>query len=186
MHLLTLIFIAIGLAMDAFAVSVSNGISTTEFGKSLAVRQGAYFGFFQCCMPFLGWLLGGSISQYIQAFDHWIAFLLLGAIGGNMIWESTKQGEVCTIKTITNTEFVLQAIATSIDAFAVGVSFALLNVNIYFACSMIGIVAFFFSYAGGFIGRKLGGVFGKKAEFTGGVILLFIGIHILVEHIFFQ
>ncbi len=175
--------VAISLAMDAFAVSLSNGMSIPQFGTRFAMKQGIYFGFFQFIMPMLGWLLGESVNQYIQALDHWIAFLLLGIIGGNMIKESMEKEKECIIKMITNKELILQAIATSIDALAVGVSFALLQVNIYYACSLIGVVAFLFSYIGGILGKKLGKVLGKKAECVGGILLLLIGIHIVLEHI---
>lgn len=186
---LVVFIIALSLAMDAFAVSVTNGICVTHFGNGDAVRQGLYFGAFQFIMPIIGWYLGSSVQSYIEAVDHWIAFLLLGIIGGNMIRESLKREEnpidcpLCAV--LTKKSLTLQAIATSIDALAVGISFAILDVDIVSAAAMIGIVAFVLSYIGGMAGSKLGDVFQKKTEILGGLLLIIIGAKIWAEHMFF-
>lgn len=186
MSFITMCLIAIGLAMDAFAVSVSNGIALSNFKFRDSVRQGVYFGGFQFIMPLMGWTLGNSIRQYIEAVDHWIAFILLGVIGVNMIKECfTDEDCDCGMDYISTKTMVLQAVATSIDALAVGISLAILNINIVYACSIIGIVAFIFSFSGGFIGKYIGGFLNKKAEIIGGIILIFIGLKILLEHTVF-
>ena len=183
MSFLTIFLIAVGLAMDAFAVSVSNGISLTNFKVKDSIRQGLYFGAFQFMMPIIGWVLGVSVRQYIEAVDHWIAFILLGIIGINMIREcfgDNEEGSV--VNSISVNTMILQAIATSIDALAVGISLAVLNTNIVYASSIIGVVAFLFSFFGGMIGKYIGGFLNKKAEFVGGLVLIGIGVKILLEH----
>ena len=191
MSFITIFLIAVGLAMDAFAVSVSNGVAAYNFKKKHAFKLGMYFGVFQFVMPILGWFLGISVKEYVEAFDHWIAFVLLLVIGSNMIIESIKEGsdehavcrktadEFLTVKCL-----VFQAVATSIDALAVGISFAILNINIVYASAIIGVVAFIISFAGGILGKKLGTILKKKAEIFGGIILVLIGCKILFEHMF--
>lgn len=186
---MTILFIAVGLAMDAFAVSVSNGVSVSHFQLSHGMKQGLYFGFFQFMMPILGWFLGSSVKIYIETVDHWIAFLLLGGIGLNMILDTQKKEEVraCSDnggKVLDHRLLMIQAIATSIDALAVGISFALLDIHIISAAAVIGVIAFLFSVAGGMLGKGLGSLFQQKAEFLGGFILIGIGFHILLEHLF--
>lgn len=185
MEIISIMLIAVSLAMDAFAVSISNGISVTGFKQKHAIKQGIFFGGFQFIMPVLGWVLGSSVKVYIEAVDHWIAFLLLFAIGFNMIKESLSNDDdeevVCCL---TNTKLIWQAIATSIDALAIGISLAILNVNIIMAATIIGVVAFGFGVAGGVLGKRLGNVFQQKAEIAGGIVLICIGLKILVEHIF--
>lgn len=189
MEFLTIFFIALSLAMDAFAVSVTNGITAVGFNRFDAMKQGIYFGIFQFAMPVLGWILGSSVKDSIESVDHWIAFILLGTIGGNMIYESFhKPREICTCSKntcMTAKCLILQAIATSIDALAIGISFALLEVNILFSAIIIGLVAFSLSFFGGILGKSLGGFFQKKAQFAGGIILIGIGLKILTEHLFF-
>ena len=180
-----ILLIAVSLAMDAFAVSVSNGVSVRGFGKAHAVKQGIYFGSFQCMMPILGWVLGSSVRTYIEAVDHWIAFGLLAVIGLNMIKESMSDEEEAGEGELTVKVLVLQAIATSIDALAVGISFAVLQVNILQAAAIIGVVAFVFSFIGGVLGKSIGGLLQGKAELAGGVVLILIGCKILIEHLFF-
>ncbi len=182
MEEMTIILIAVSLAMDAFAVSIANGVSVSHFAKKDAIKQGIYFGLFQFCMPLLGWLLGSSIKSVMESFDHWIAFILLALIGGNMILESFQKEEQKEITALTNKNLILQAVATSIDALAVGVSFAMLSVPIVFAAAVIGIVAFLFSYAGGMLGKHLGAFLQKKASVAGGIVLIAVGVHILLEH----
>lgn len=182
MEVITIFLIALSLAMDAFAVSIANGVSVHHFTKKEAVKQGIYFGLFQFFMPLLGWLLGSSVKETMEAFDHWIAFILLALIGGNMILESFKKEEQKQIVTLTHKNLILQAVATSIDALAVGVSFAMLNVAILFASVIIGIVAFVLSYIGGILGNHLGAFLQKKASVAGGIVLIAVGIHIVLEH----
>ena len=185
MNLIGIILTAVSLAMDAFAVSVSNGISVKGFSRRDAVEQGIYFGAFQFFMPVLGYLLGSQIREYIEKVDHWVAFGLLALIGINMIKEALTEDEdgekTYRSKVI---RLVLQAVATSIDAFAVGIGFALLNINLIFAASIIGIVAFVFSYWGGTAGKHLGGLFRKRAGVAGGCVLIAIGFNILRTHLF--
>ncbi len=189
MDTISIFLIAVGLAMDAFAVSVSNGIAVCDFRKRHALKVGVYFGFFQFIMPVIGYLLGTSVKAYIEAVDHWIAFILLIVIGGNMVLESFhKEEDIVCSKTardvLTVKKLVVQAVATSIDALAVGISFAILDINILYAASIIGIVALFISFAGGNLGKSIGSVLKERAEFLGGAILIVIGIKILIEHLF--
>ena len=171
--------------MDAFAVSVSNGMMTHDVRLRHGAKMGLFCGVFQFVMPFLGWVLGGAVSGYIEQYDHWIAFILLGVIGGKMIWsyfqkdeEEDISGEAFGFKRLT-----ILALATSIDALAVGVSFAVLNVDILLACTVIGIVAFIMSMAGVLLGKTLGPRLKGKSELLGGIILVGIGIRILFEHL---
>ena len=161
--------IAVSLALDAFAVSVSSGISIPGFGPRQAVKMGLWFGTFQFLMPLLGWLLGSSVSQYIEAVDHWVAFGLLAVIGGKMAWESLRRGcgeEDEAPPDLSARRLCVLAIATSIDALAVGVS-----------------MAFALSVTGGLVGRRLGCLFQRRAELTGGLVLIAIGVKILIEHL---
>lgn len=184
MTLFELFLIAVGLSMDAFAVSVCKGLSTRELKAKHYLAVGAWFGGFQALMPLLGYLLGSSFEGYINRFDHWIAFALLAVIGGNMIKESfEKDGEKADDSFTFKTMLVL-AVATSIDALAVGITFALLpDVNIVAAVSFIGLTTFVLSA----VGLKVGNIFGlkykSKAELAGGVILILIGLKILLEHL---
>lgn len=180
----TIFLIAASLAMDAFAVSISNGVSVRGFDKKDALRQGLYFGGFQFAMPLAGWFLGSSVKAYIEAVDHWIAFFLLAVIGGNMIRESVKGEDAPGESALTAKVLLLQAVATSIDALAVGISFALLDVNILTAGLVIGVVAFVLSFLGGVLGKGLGSFLQAKAAFAGGVVLILIGGKILAEHLF--
>ena len=176
---------AVSLAMDAFAVSVSNGISVKGFSRRDAVEQGVYFGAFQFFMPVLGYLLGSQIREYIEKVDHWVAFGLLAVIGINMIKEAlTEEDDSEKSYKSKAVRLVLQAVATSIDAFAVGIGFALLNINLIFAASIIGVVAFAFSFWGGTAGKRLGDLFKKRAGVAGGCVLIVIGLNILRTHLF--
>lgn len=180
-----ILLIAVSLAMDAFAVSVSSGISVPGFGWKHAVKMGAYFGFFQFAMPLIGWLLGSGVSQYIVAVDHWIAFGLLALIGGRMVWEALRRG--CggedPAPDLSAGRLTLLAVATSIDALAVGVSMAFMEVNILLSAGIIGVVAFALSVAGGLAGKRLGCLFQRRAEVAGGLVLIAIGVKILLEHL---
>lgn len=183
--MLQIFLIAVSLALDAFAVSVSSGISVPGFGWKQALKMGLYFGVFQVAMPLIGWFLGSSLSIYIVAVDHWIAFALLALIGGRMVWGTLKGGEEEEAPTdLSARRLVMLAVATSIDALAVGVSMAFMyDVQIGVAATVIGLVAFALSVVGGLAGRKLGGLFQQKAELVGGLVLIGIGIKILVEHL---
>lgn len=184
MGLVEIILIAVSLAMDAFAVSICKGLSMKKMDWKKAIIIGLYFGLFQGGMPLIGYILGVGFEESIKFIDHWIAFGLLAFIGGNMIKEalSKKEDDEVDDKVDFKTMVVL-AIATSIDALAVGVTFAFLNVNIILAVSLIAIITFIISC----IGVKLGNVFGdkyeKKAEFAGGLVLVLIGLKILLEHL---
>lgn len=179
-----LLLIAIGLSMDAFAVAVCKGLSVGKTKVRHYIITGLWFGGFQALMPFLGYLLGTTFEKYIVAFDHWIAFILLSVIGINMIKEGFSKEENETDASFSFKNMLLLAIATSIDALAVGVTFALLpDVNIFHAISLIGMTTFILSA----IGIKIGSVFGMKyksaAEITGGIILILMGTKILLEHL---
>ncbi len=190
MNFFVILLIALSLAMDAFAVSVSNGIAIKNLKTKHAVKTGLYFGFFQFAMPLIGWALGTSFSNAISSIDHWVAFVLLGAIGGKMVWDAChndpcdKQKNRSAQEVLTAKLLVVQAIATSIDALVVGVSFAMLQVNIWGACTIIGIVAFLLSFFGSLLGKKIGCFFQQKAAIAGGIILIGIGLKILLEHLF--
>lgn len=184
MGIIELTLLAVGLSMDAFAVSICKGLSEENAGWKHMAIAGLWFGGFQALMPLIGYFLGSAFIDYISSVDHWIAFILLGLIGLNMIKESfSKEEEEVSDSFAVKTMF-LMAIATSIDALAVGITFAFLNVNIIFAVSVIGITTFGFSAAGIKIGSIFGCRFKSKAEFAGGLILIFLGIKILIEHLF--
>ena len=184
MDLWELLVIAVGLSMDAFAVSVCKGLATQKVQVKHFLIVGIWFGGFQALMPTIGYLLGSTFEQYITAFDHWIAFILLGIIGGNMIKESFSKEEECCNNSFAFKIMLLMAIATSIDALAIGITFALLpDVNILAAVSSIGITTFILSGIGLKIGNVFGAKYKAKAEFAGGLILICMGIKILLEHL---
>ena len=184
MGMLELFLIAVGLSMDAFAVSVCKGLSTQKLQGKHYIIIGAWFGGFQALMPAVGYLLGSTFEQYITAFDHWVAFVLLLIIGGNMIKEGLSRQDEKTNDSFSFRTMIVLAVATSIDALAVGITFALLpDVNIIAAVSFIGATTFILSA----IGLKAGNIFGlkykSKAEIAGGIILILIGTKILLEHL---
>jgi putative Mn2+ efflux pump MntP len=187
MSLFELLLIGIGLSMDAFAVAICRGLSMPHMSWKHAVVIAAYFGGFQAAMPLFGWLLGSTFAGYVQSVDHWIAFVLLGLIGGNMIREALHDDECdgCGEQEgrLKHRQLLLLAIATSVDALAVGVTFAFLKVQIYFAISVIGITTFLLSLVGVAVGFFLGARLKKRAEISGGVILILLGVKILVEHL---
>ena len=183
MGIVEILLISIGLGMDSFAVSVCKGLSMSKMNWKKALIIGLYFGIFQAFMPLIGYTLGKEFESIITNIDHWITFILLGLIGINMIRESfSEECESLDDKVDIKTMLML-AIATSIDALAIGVTFAFLKVNITSAVMMIGIVAFILSILGVKIGNIFGDRYEKKAEFTGGLILIFMGTKILVEHL---
>lgn len=179
-----LIVLSLGLGMDAFAVSICKGLSMKKMNWKKALIIGLYFGGFQAIMPVLGYSLSKGFENFVTSIDHWIAFILLSIIGGKMVKDafSPENSENCNEDVGVKTMIVL-AIATSIDALAVGITFAFLNVNLILAIALIGSITFFLSM----IGTKVGNVFGdryeNKAELLGGVILIFLGIKILLEHL---
>ncbi|OGF61616.1 MAG: hypothetical protein A2Y62_16200 [Candidatus Fischerbacteria bacterium RBG_13_37_8] len=185
MHIVTLLFIAIGLSMDAVAVSLSGGITLRHSLKiKHALYLGMWFGGFQMLMPILGWLVGNAIAELISSIDHWIAFGLLAAIGIKMIIESRKM--LHDKKPIVNFKFstmLLLAIATSIDAFAVGLSISLIQYSIVLSIIIIGATTFLLSFLAALTGKKAGRYFGGEAELAGGLILITIGIKILLTHL---
>lgn len=187
MDFISIFLIGLGLTMDAFAVSIAKGMSLKESVLvKYAFKIAFFFGVFQAGMPVIGYFAGSHFAKYIQSIDHWIAFILLGMIGFNMIKESfeTKEENKCIIF-LSYKDIILLAIATSIDALAIGVSFAFLNVNIIYAATIIGITTFVLCVFAVFAGKKLGTLFQKYAEILGGSILILLGIKILIEHIFF-
>ncbi|GAA0126447.1 MULTISPECIES: manganese efflux pump MntP family protein [Clostridium] len=183
MSIISIFLTALALAMDAFAVSLSIGMKSKNERIKNGLKAGLYFGIFQGAMPLIGWLLGIKFTNYIVKFDHWIAFILLAIIGGKMIYEAIKGEESDITSDLSVKVMTILAIATSIDALAVGVSFAFLNVSIVLAASSIAIITFIACFIGVFIGQKLGDVLGGKAEFLGGIILILIGTKILLEHL---
>ena len=183
MSILSIIFIALALAMDAFAVSIASGVTIRNLKIKHALTIGAWFGFFQAFMPLIGWLCGIKLRVFIESVDHWVAFVLLCFIGGKMIYESFQ------LKGIENKRdpldvyvlFVL-SVATSIDALAAGLSFAMLDVSIVTPVIVIGLITFLLSVAGVWLGNRCGHLFEKKIEIFGGVLLIIIGLKILITH----
>lgn len=186
MKLFEIIVIGIGLAMDALAVSICKGLSMKKTDWKKAIIIALYFGIFQALMPVLGYFLGSTFSSFVQSVDHWIAFILLAIIGANMIMDSTddeddeieKRNDKVDVKTM-----LLLAVATSIDALAVGVTFAFFEVNLLLSISIIGIISFALSFIGVAIGNKFGDRFQNRAELAGGIVLIIIGFKILLEHL---
>lgn len=187
MGIVELLLTAIALSMDAFAVSVCKGLGMRRMRYDQALVISLYFGVFQALMPLIGWLLGTSFSRYIQAFDHWIAFVLLAFLGGKMLWDVFHEKEDGEQKSaerrLDHRELFMLAIATSIDALAVGIAFACLDVNIWSSISIIGVTTLVISFAGVWIGNRFGNRFQKKAEIAGGLVLILIGVKILAEHL---
>lgn len=182
-----LLLMGVGLAMDAFAVSICKGISMRKVNKKQAVVIGVFFGGFQALMPFIGWVLGKQFESYITGIDHWIAFVFLGFIGGKMILEAIKPEEehVCIEQMdppLDMKEMFLLALATSIDALAVGITFAFLDYPVAEAVTIIGAITFIISIGGVYVGNFFGNKYKNKAEFAGGLILVLLGIRILLKH----
>ena len=183
MDIWTLLVLAIGVSMDAFAVSICKGLAMKQIKFKHMLIVGLWFGGFQALMPLIGYFLGIQFETYITAYDHWIAFILLALIGGNMIKETLSNEEETADASLAVKIMLVLAIATSIDALALGVTFAFLQVNIWEAVSFIGVVTFLFSVAGLKIGNVFGTKYKSQAEFVGGVILILLGIKILLEHL---
>lgn len=195
MGLVELFLIAVGLSMDAFAVAVCKGLGMTRLNMKQAAVIALFFGGFQALMPVVGWALGSQFAQMVEPIDHWIAFVLLAFIGGKMIWDAMHEdadsagivggpgkSDVADVS-LDMRELVMLAIATSIDALAVGVSFAFLKVNIVPAASFIGVVTCVLSFAGVAIGHQFGSRWEKPSAIIGGVVLILIGLKTLFEHL---
>lgn len=183
MDLLTLLTLAVGLSMDAFAVSICKGLAMREKVLKKGIIVGLWFGGFQALMPTIGFFLGRQFKDQITSIDHWIAFVLLGLIGINMVKEALSKDEEQADDSIAVKEMFMLAVATSIDALAVGITFAFLNVHIVSAASMIGVCTFLISFAGVKIGNIFGTKYKSKAELAGGIILILLGFKILFEHL---
>ena len=183
-----LFLLGVGLSMDAFAVSVCKGLGMRKLNKKQALIIGLYFGGFQALMPFVGWLLGSQFQKYITSIDHWIAFILLGFIGGKMMIEAVREWneeEVVDVMDapLDHKNMLVLAVATSIDALAVGITFAFLGTPIVEAITIIGITTMVISIAGVVVGNFFGSRYKSKAEFIGGLILVLLGLKILLEHL---
>lgn len=182
MGFVELLLLSVGLGMDAFAVSVCKGISMKKMNWKKTCIIGLYFGGFQALMPVLGYFLGSTFESVISNLDHWIAFGLLAIIGGNMIKDAFSKECDSFDDDVRFKAMIVLAIATSIDALAVGITFAFLKVNLILAISMIGVITFILAIVGTKVGNRFGDKYEKKAEFVGGVILILLGIKILLEH----
>ena len=173
--------------MDAFAVSICKGLGMTKVNRKQALTIGLYFGGFQALMPFIGYMLGIRFEKYITSIDHWIAFILLGFIGGKMVYEAVKEKDDDAVMekdlALNQGEMLLLAIATSIDALAVGITFAFLDTPILEAITIIGITTMVISIVGVVIGNYFGGKYKHKAELVGGIILVLLGVRILIQHL---
>ena len=186
MGIVELFLIGVGLSMDAFAVAVCKGLAMPRMRWKQGAVIALFFGGFQALMPLAGWALGRQFEQYITSIDHWIAFLLLGYIGGKMIWDALHEGEEeQSCGQFALKELLMLAVATSIDALAVGITFAFLQVSIVPAAVLIGCTTFAISLAGVWIGHRFGSRYKRRATLAGGVILCLIGLKILLEHLGF-
>ena len=181
-----LISLAVALALDAFAVAIATGVQLKCVSSLQTVRMSLAFGGFQAIMPLLGWLLGISVKHHIESFDHWVAFVLLGIVGARMIHESLGQDDEteCTLDNTCGTRLLMLSIATSIDALAVGLSLAVIDIEIWMPAIVIGLVCFAFTAVGLHLGKLLGNIesIGRKAGIVGGVVLIAIGVNILYDH----
>lgn len=180
-----LVIIAVGLAMDAFAVAVCKGLNMRKLDKKQTALIALFFGGFQAGMPLIGWFVGSRFAHYIESIDHWVTFILLAIIGGKMIWESFEKDEECECceKKLDLKELTALAVATSIDALAVGVAFALTyeQNEVFIAVTLIGTITALLSAVGVFIGHKFGAKYKNKAEFAGGLVLVLMGVKFLLE-----
>lgn len=184
MNSLDIVLLATGLAMDCFAVSIACGIALKPFRWGPAIRIAFFFGLFQALMPLLGWLAGSAFQHLIESFDHWVSFGILILLGGRMIWENFfGHPDEKSLNPFRLRVVLTLAVATSIDALAVGLSFAFLKINLCLALTVIGLVSVFFSGLGLFIGKRFGHRYNIPAELLGGIVLIGIGIKILLEHL---
>lgn len=185
MSIIEIALIGVGLAMDAFAVSICKGLAMRSMSYKKAIIIAAFFGFFQAMMPALGYVLGTTFASKIAAIDHWIAFILLALIGANMIKEAISNDNEQQDDSIRLGDLIMLSIATSIDALAVGITFAFFEVSLLLSISIIGIITFIICVFGVKVGNVFGEKYKSKAEMAGGLILIFMGAKILIEHLFF-
>lgn len=185
MNISDIVLLAIGLAMDCFAVSIACGMAMKKITFWPAFRLAFLFGFFQAMMPLIGWLVGNRFQTYIENCDHWIAFIILALLGGKMIYENFKEPDEKLLDPYKLAVVLTMAVATSIDALAVGFTFAFLNIDLWLSVFVIGITSLFFSAFGIFFGHHYCCRFKIPAELLGGLVLIGIGIKILLEHLFF-
>ena len=181
--MLSILLIGISLSMDAFAISVTNGLTLKDFNGRHALWMGIYFGGFQFLMPLIGCFLGSTVSDYVSAWGPYISFALLAAIGGKMLYDSIKGGDEGDdgMLTLSHGRLFAMAVATSIDALAVGVSFAFMDVRLLPSCILIGCTTFVISFAGAMLGSRIPGISGKRAGIIGGLVLIGIGVKLLIE-----
>ena len=182
MGIFSIFLTGFALSMDAFAVSVTKGMTLKKINLSIATKIAFLFGLFQGVMPFIGWLFGMNFELYIRSIDHWIVVFLLSFLGIKMIIEAIKNDNSDDSTYLDNKELIILSIATSIDALAVGVTFAFLNIDIIPICVSIGVITFLVCFIGVLIGKKIGSVFKNYAQIVGGIILVLIGLNILNEH----
>lgn len=185
MSILEIVLIGLGLAMDAFAVSICKGLAMKKMNYQKAIIIAAFFGVFQALMPALGYVLGTTFASKIAAIDHWIAFILLGLIGCNMIKESMSNDAECQDDSLRIGNLIMLSIATSVDALAVGITFAFFDVSLLLSISIIGIITFIICIMGVKVGNVFGEKYKNKAELAGGLILIAMGAKILIDHLFF-
>ena len=185
MSIVEIILISLGLAMDSFAMSITSGLILKKISIKDVLKIAFYMGVFQALMPVIGWFAGKGMQQYIESFDHWVAFGLLVFLGGKMIFDYFKAEDEKQFNPRKHIVLIGLAVATSIDALVIGVNFAFLEVDILFSIVSIGLTAFSLSFIGVYIGNKFGKRFDFKAELVGGIILVGIGVKILIEHVFF-
>lgn len=187
MGFIEIFLIGVGLSMDAFAVSVCKGLGMHRINYGHAVVIALFFGVFQALMPVIGWLLGSTFAAYVTAFDHWIAFGLLAVVGGKMLWDAFHDDEDDEVEQsapkLDIRELFMLALATSIDALAVGISFSFLEINILEAVLVIGVTTFALSFIGVVFGNRFGTRFERPSQIAGGVVLILIGLKILLEHL---
>ena len=183
MNIWVVLGIAVGLAMDCFSVAIATGIGLKRLRVAHALKMAVFFGGFQALMPVIGWLAGISLKDYIIAYDHWVAFVLLTAIGAKMIWETRAEKKMATLNPENTRLLLLLAIGTSIDALVVGVSLSLLDVSIVIPVLVIGAVTFVLTLAGAYIGGRIGHWFEGRIEMLGGAVMILIGIKILADHL---
>lgn len=182
MGIIEIVLTAIGLAMDAFAVSICKGLASKKITIKNALIVGLYFGLFQALMPLIGYFFGSAVATYVEAIDHWVVFGLLAFVGGKMIYEALS-GEESIDDSLTFKVMIVLAIATSIDALAVGLSFSMIEINIWLAVGLIGIITLLLTGVGYWIGNIFGSKYKNVAEIFGGVILVLMGLKILLEHL---
>jgi len=183
MDMILLFLIAVGLSMDSFAASIANGLCFKKIKIGNVLKTSLFFALFQGLMPIGGWLVGSILEAYIMKIDHWIAFILLSAIGLKMIWSSVKNKKTGCIRLLALSSILFMSLATSIDAFIIGISISFIGYEILFAALIIGLTTFIFSFAGMYIGKVCGRFLENKVEIAGGVILILLGLKILVDHV---